>query len=166
MDPKTPTAWRQDFPVDWADDHLVARRDFVKFLVLISSGFAAGQLCIGLDQFLGRARHTAAPRKRLCAVSEVPVGGSLSFTYPDEHEPCLLVRLEEKRWVAFHQKCTHLSCAVVPQPDKKRFFCPCHEGAFDITSGHPIQGPPRRPLPAVQLELVEEQVFAVGLENA
>ena len=47
--------------------------------------------------------------------------------------------------VAFSQQCTHLSCAVVPQPEQNRLFCPCHEGAFDLQSGRPIAGPPNRP---------------------
>ena len=29
-------AWRQDFPIDWPQDHYVERRDFVKFLTLTS----------------------------------------------------------------------------------------------------------------------------------
>ena len=29
-------AWRQDFPIDWPQDQYVARRDFMKFLVLTS----------------------------------------------------------------------------------------------------------------------------------
>ncbi len=166
MKEKQPEAWRQDFPVDWSADHYVSRRDFVKFLVLISGGFATGQLCIGLDYLLSGTGGQKFPRLRLCGLEEVAVGQSLPFRYPDDHEPCLLVRLEEKRWVAFHQKCTHLACAVVPQPEKKRLFCPCHEGAFDIDSGRPIQGPPRRPLPRVQLEITDSEIFAIGVQRS
>lgn len=166
MKEKDPEAWRQDFPVDWAADHYVSRRDLVKFLVLVSGGFATGQLCIGLDQLLQSGPGQGFPRLRLCSLDELAVGQSKTFHYPDENEPCLLVRLEEKRWVAFHQKCTHLACAVVPQPDKKRFFCPCHEGAFDIESGRPLQGPPRRALPSVTLEITDREVFAIGLRRS
>lgn len=166
MKDKQPEAWRQDFPVDWSADHYVSRRDFVKFLVLISGGFATGQLCIGLDQMFQAGPGQSFPRLRLCGLDELGVGRSLAFHYPDENEPCLLVRLEEKRWVAFHQKCTHLACAVVPQPEQKRLFCPCHEGAFDIDSGRPIQGPPRRPLPKVTLEITDREIFAIGLQRS
>src|SRR5579875_3286117 len=34
MNDTHPPAWRQDFPIDWPQDHYVARRDFTKFLVL------------------------------------------------------------------------------------------------------------------------------------
>ena len=165
MDPKTPTAWREDFPVDWTQDHFVTRRDFVKFLVLISGGFATGQLCIGIDHALKSRTAQNWPRQRLCELDQLAVGQSLSFSYPDSSEPCLLVRLEEKRWVAYHQKCTHLACAVVPQPEQKRFYCPCHEGAFAIESGRPIQGPPRRPLPRVILEITDREILAIGVER-
>ena len=55
--------------------------------------------------------------------------------------------------VAFSQQCTHLSCAVIPQPEHNRLFCPCHEGAFDLQSGRPIAGPPNRPLTRVLLDV-------------
>ena len=164
MNPKTPTAWRQDFPVDWEDDHYVTRRDFVKFLVLISGGFVTGQLCIGIDQAL-KPNTERLPRKRLCSQNELAVGDSLTFTYPDAHEPCLLTRVDEQRWVAYFQRCTHLACAVVPQPEKKRLFCPCHQGAFSLETGQPIQGPPRRPLPKVLLDIEDSEIFAIGVEK-
>ena len=40
-------AWRQDFPIDWPQDHFVARRDFTKFLVLTSLPFALVQIGLG-----------------------------------------------------------------------------------------------------------------------
>ncbi|WP_410959982.1 ubiquinol-cytochrome c reductase iron-sulfur subunit, partial [Salmonella sp. SAL4434] len=85
----------------------------------------------------------------IIAADRLPVGGAKAFSYPEEHDTCLLVRVDEETYVAFSQECTHLSCAVVPQPEKNRFFCPCHEGAFDLVTGRPIAGPPRRPLPRV-----------------
>ncbi|MGH7506598.1 MAG: hypothetical protein ACRELX_13140, partial [Longimicrobiales bacterium] len=35
--------WRRDFPIDWPRDEYVARRDFTRFLVLVSGGFVVGQ---------------------------------------------------------------------------------------------------------------------------
>ena len=40
---------------------------------------------------------------------------------------------------------------------------PCHSGNFDLVTGRPISGPPRRPLPKVELEIRGDQVFAVGI---
>jgi len=95
----------------------------------------------------------------------VPVGGSVSFMYPDEQEPCLLVRLTNNEFVAFNQKCTHLSCAVIPRSDDGSFFCPCHEGRFDLRTGVPIAGPPRRPLTRIGLERRGNDIYAVGVEE-
>ena len=54
---------------------------------------------------------------------------------------------------------------VVPQVERGRFHCPCHEGTFDLATGRPLAGPPRRPLPRVRLELRGDRVFAVGVEE-
>ncbi|HXH59839.1 MAG TPA: ubiquinol-cytochrome c reductase iron-sulfur subunit [Fimbriimonadaceae bacterium] len=47
--------------------------------------------------------------------------------------------------VAFNPSCTHLGCRVKYQDEKKRFFCPCHGGVFDV-NGKVVAGPPPRPL--------------------
>jgi Rieske Fe-S protein len=43
-------------------------------------------------------------------------------------------------------------------------YCPCHEGTFDLATGRPVAGPPRRPLPRVRLEVRGDEIFASGLE--
>jgi Rieske Fe-S protein len=53
---------------------------------------------------------------------------------------------------------------VVPQPDKGRFHCPCHEGSFNLATGAPIAGPPRRPLPRISVEVRSGAVYATGVE--
>ncbi len=157
-------AWRQDFPIDWPQDVYVERRDFLKFMVLTSAAFTAGQAWIAAQNWY-RRRSGQPPVKRLASIDTVPVAGSLGFTYPDEHEPCLLVRLSASEFVAFNQKCTHLSCAVIPRPAEGSFFCPCHEGRFDLRSGAPIAGPPKRPLTRIILERRGNDIFAVGVEE-
>ncbi len=155
-------AWRQDFPIDWPQDLYVERRDFTKFMMLASAAFAVGQLWIGVQSWY-RRRGGGLPIQRITAVDAIPVGGSIGFMYPDAHEPCLLVRLTTSEFVAFSQTCTHLSCAVVPRPEEGSFYCPCHEGRFDLRTGAPTAGPPRRPLTRVLLEMRGRDVYAVGL---
>ena len=46
---------------------------------------------------------------------------------------------------ALDATCTHLSCSVNWQADKKQFLCPCHMGLFSI-SGQRVSGPPPHPL--------------------
>jgi nitrite reductase/ring-hydroxylating ferredoxin subunit len=157
-------AWRQDFPIDWPQDLYVERRDFVKFMVLTSAAFTLGQLWIGFENWFGR-RGGQPVIQRIASVDDLEVGGAVGFTYPDEHEPCLLVRLTTDEFVAFNQKCTHLSCAVIPRPAEDSFFCPCHEGRFDLRTGAPTAGPPRRPLTRVELDVKGRVIYAVGIEE-
>jgi nitrite reductase/ring-hydroxylating ferredoxin subunit len=157
-------AWRQDFPIDWPEDQYVERRDFMKFLVLTSFALTIGQFWIGAQNWIRRRRGQLAIQ-RIAALDEVPVGGTLAFTYPEAHDPCVLVRLGDADVVAFNQKCTHLSCAVIPRPDDNVWHCPCHEGLFDLRSGRPIAGPPPRPLSRVTLEVRGRDVYATGVEH-
>lgn len=160
-------AWRQDFPIDVPQDNYLARRDFTKFLVLTSGAFVAGQLCIAAKTI--QTQHAAAPAPRKIAfLSEIPVGGALTFNYPDDHDACILLRPDETTLQAFSQKCTHLSCAVVPDHQNNCLHCPCHEGNFDLATGKPLSGPPRRPLPRIHVELRHDdggnEIWATGVE--
>lgn len=157
-------AWRQDFPIDWPQDLYVERREFMKFMVLTSAAFALGQVWIALQNWV-RGRRGQPPIQRIASREEIGVGGALSFRYPDEHEPCLLLRLTSSEFVAFNQKCTHLSCAVIPRPEEGSLYCPCHEGRFDLRSGAPIAGPPRRPLTRILLDVRGGDIYAVGVEE-
>ena len=162
--PEAQPAWRQDFPIDWPQDLYVERRDFLKFMVLTSAALTVGQVWIAAQNWY-RRRSGAPPIVRIAGMDEVPIAGSLAFRYPDEHEPCLLVRLTLSEFVAFNQKCTHLSCAVIPRPAESSFFCPCHNGRFDLRTGAPIAGPPSRPLTRILLERRGSDIYAVGIEE-
>ena len=155
--------WRQDFPIDWPQDTYISRRDFVKFMVLTSLAFTSGQLVV-LAQSLLRQRATPPPQA-LAKLSDLPVGGSLMFTYPGPLDKRVLVRLGEQTLVAYGQSCTHLSCPVIARPAEGQLHCPCHEGAFDLATGRPIAGPPRRPLPLVTLEVRDGLIYATGVEE-
>jgi nitrite reductase/ring-hydroxylating ferredoxin subunit len=157
-------AWRQDFPIDWPQDLYVERRDFMKFMVLTSAAFTLGQMWIVLQNWF-RTRLGQLPLQRIASVDEVAVGGAVSFAYPDEHERCLLIRLSVSEFVAFNQKCTHLSCAVIPRPAEGSLFCPCHEGRFDLKTGAPTAGPPRRPLTRIVLDIRGRDIYAIAVEE-
>ena len=156
--------WRTDFPIDWPQDHYVERRDFMKFMVLTSLAFTVGQFWIAAQNWL-RRRRGEPEIARVAAIADLPVGGSLMFVYPRAHDDCVLVRTSTDTLVAYSQECTHLSCAVVPRVDEGVMHCPCHEGLFDLASGRPIAGPPRRPLARVQVEVRGGQVYATGIEH-
>ncbi|MFZ2491771.1 MAG: Rieske 2Fe-2S domain-containing protein [Thermoanaerobaculia bacterium] len=155
--------WRNDFPIDWPQDELVARRDFTKFLVLTSFAFVVGQAWIAFENF-GRRRRGEPPVMKIARADDIPVGGSLVFNYPGPHDNCLVVRTGNAMYFAYNQKCTHLSCAVVPDLANGRLLCPCHNGGFEMRSGVPLFGPPRRALERVLLEIRDGDLFAIGKE--
>lgn len=156
--------WRRDFPIDWPQDEYVSRRDLVKFIVLTSLAFATGQLwLVGKELFATEPRFESLP---IAGLDDVPVGGSRVFYYPeDDHTPRLLIRTGESSFVAYDQQCTHLLCPVVPRVERGELHCPCHNGFFDLETGRPTAGPPRRPLSRVHLEVRDGQVYAVGVED-
>jgi len=154
--------WRQDFPIDWPQDEYRSRRDFAKLLGLTSLAFVVGQAWIVILSLLRKARDRPLGRE-VAAVDELPVGGSKLFNYPRQGDLCVLVRVSADEFVAYGQRCTHLSCPVIPRPDLGRFYCPCHEGWFDLFTGQPLAGPPRRPLPYVALQVRDGRVYAIGV---
>jgi Rieske Fe-S protein len=156
--------WRRDFAIDWPEDHYVARRDFAKFLVLTSGAFVAGQGWIAA-RHLVRRRRPPPERLKIALLSELPLGSAQMFNFPVEHEPCLLIRTAEGELLAYSQKCTHLSCAVIPLISEGVLKCPCHEGYFDLYTGRNIAGPPPRPLPKIELEVRGDEVYAVSVRN-
>jgi nitrite reductase/ring-hydroxylating ferredoxin subunit len=159
--PQQPT-WRQDFPTDVPEDDHIARREFVKFLVLTSGAFVAGQCWIAAASWL--REKGPLPRLRIATAAELEAKRVIEFRYPDDYEPCLALCLGPGRYVAYGQKCSHLACAVVPHLEKGELHCPCHNGFFELNDGRPIAGPPRRPLPLVKLEVEGGVVYATGFE--
>jgi Rieske Fe-S protein len=156
--------WRRDFAIDWPEDQHVARRDFAKFLVLTSGAFVAGQAWIAAKSLV-RSKRQPPGRVQIAALSGLSLGSVTMFAYPTSQDPCLLIRTRDDKLLAYSQKCTHLSCAVVPKLDEGILHCPCHEGVFELATGRNIAGPPPRPLPKITLEVVGDVVFATGVEE-
>ena len=102
--------------------------------MLTSAAFTFGQGWIVWENWR-RARRGEAPVQQVAKLSELPVGGSLVFHYPDEHEPCLLMRPDDKTLLAYGQKCTHLSCAVLPEIDR---VVSTNSSMHDDASTHPL----------------------------
>jgi Rieske Fe-S protein len=155
--------WRTEFPIEVAADRDLSLRQFLGFLVLTSLAFVFGQLWIGVQAWLRRRRGQPSGVE-VARLAEVPVGGWLRFSYPDPEDVCLLLRPDEPTLLAYNQKCTHLSCAVIPEIAGGRLECPCHRGVFELATGRPLAGPPRRPLTRIVLEVRDGVVFAVGEE--
>ncbi len=69
-------------------------------------------------------------------------------------EPVILIEVAARDFRAFSATCTHLDCIVEFQKQKKRIYCNCHAGVYDL-SGRNVAGPPPRPLTPYRVDLVE-----------
>ncbi|HEU0140831.1 MAG TPA: Rieske 2Fe-2S domain-containing protein [Bryobacteraceae bacterium] len=154
--------WRDEFSIFSADEKYVYRRQFTKFLVLTSFGMFVGNLWILVRSWF--YEEPSYPMRAIARAGEIPVGGVKIFQYPGEHDNCILVRTGQDEYVAYSQKCTHLSCAVYYAREANRLECPCHEGYFSIRDGSVLQGPPPRPLPRVVLDRRGDELIATGIE--
>ncbi len=155
--------WKDEFSVRTADERYVSRRQLTKFLVLTSLGMFVGNLWILIRSWF--SKKPVFPAREVARIGEVPVGGVKLFGYPTPSDRCILVRTGLESYVAYSQKCTHLSCAVYYARAKNRFECPCHEGYFSVEDGRVLQGPPPRPLPRVFLEQRGDVLVAVGIKG-
>jgi nitrite reductase/ring-hydroxylating ferredoxin subunit len=145
--------WNNDFPIPSTEDSYVTRREFTKFLGLTSVAFFLGTLATAgrtlAKRILGRESASVA----VAGIGELPVGGYKLFRYQD-NDPGILLRLSEDKFVAFDQRCTHLSCPVIFDAKACQLACPCHAGYFSAEDGRPLAGPPKRGL--ARLEVIKE----------
>jgi len=154
--------WKDEFSVFTSDERYVTRRQFAKFLTLASLGMFVGNLWIVLKSYL--TKKLVYPPAEVATLGEIPVRGVKLFSYPLPQDNCIMVRTGEDEYVAYSQKCTHLSCAVYYSARDNRLECPCHQGFFSIKDGSVLQGPPPRPLPQIVLEREGGKLIATGVK--
>lgn len=155
---------KQDFPIDWEDDHFVTRREFFRFLTLASGGIAFGTVALAGYSRLPKDNRDFDPAI-ICKVADIRLGSALAFSYPRPSDICLLIRKQDGEFVAYKRRCTHLSCPVEYEAleGEERLFCPCHNGAFSVEDGRVLQGPPPHPLPQIKIEIRGDEIWAHGV---
>lgn len=125
----------------------IERREFFASAAM-TCGLAAGYGT--LIVFAGRYLYlypAGAKNKAWLFVTElsgVEVGASLEYEAPTGARIVIARQADEGKdsdFVALSRVCPHLGCQVHWEPHNNRFFCPCHNGAFD-PQGNPIEGPP------------------------
>lgn len=141
------------------------------FLSLASTAAMTTGLVAGYGTMIhmaGRFVYSGAPADEqwmfVAKVSEFKVGEAVQFASP-AGEKISITRLgeagTEKDFLALSSVCPHLGCQVHWEAQKNRFFCPCHNGAFDPT-GQPTAGPPleaKQSLKKTPLMVEGEKVF-------
>ncbi|HEX2731158.1 MAG TPA: Rieske 2Fe-2S domain-containing protein [Polyangiaceae bacterium] len=154
--------WKVQYPIRSSEEQDVCRRQFVKAGCACAAAVGAG--LIGVERLLN-SPESAEP-VQVALASEIAVGDYRLFRYPTENDPCILVRLADDQFVAYSQSCTHLSCPVHYEPERRQLYCPCHEGYFSVEDGSVLGGPPPRPLPRYPVELRDGAVWVLPVPAA
>jgi cytochrome b6-f complex iron-sulfur subunit len=133
----------------------VSRRSFFNFIWGVLGLAVLGELVWIAVSFLRPSRQRTDAAK---AGSVVEAGSVESFAADSvtafQRGQFYLVRLNSGGFLALSCKCTHLGCTVPWVEKERKFLCPCHASAFDIT-GNVISPPAPRPL----------DLFPVSIEN-
>lgn len=143
------------------------RRGFMKTLVGAAGVFAVSSLpwgAVAAKELMGLG-DKEYPRKKIADVKSIAVGDAVDFKFPGENDDALLIRLSEDKYVAYQNACTHLRCPVIWMKEKGHMYCPCHKGKFDPETGVPFAGPPRRPLPEIQVKVEDGAIYAVRVKR-
>jgi len=128
--------------------------------LLLSYGTGA---VYALQFLLPKKKQIKYRRLLVASLEQLPRDGSTTFKDLAGREIVLVNT--EKGLRAISTTCTHLGCKVYWEPDNVRFFCPCHNGVFDVNGGV-VSGPPPRQLDSYQVELDEnDNVFVMVRES-
>lgn len=156
--------WAEDFSIEAGEERDVSRRDFIRFLGLVSFGLFMGTMGVFLKSLFTHEGSSTANVK-IAELDTIAIGESTTFMIPGKREPGIMVRLSQDQYVAYGQKCTHLQCPVLWNKEAKKLICPCHNGAFAVEDGHVLYGPPERPLPQLELAVKSDGIYFVGVKN-
>ncbi|MCA9218233.1 MAG: Rieske 2Fe-2S domain-containing protein [Planctomycetales bacterium] len=159
----TSPLWRAHFSVDLDLEKANSRRQFLGGAAIAGGTIACSKIALSTvteNQHAstenGTAWHLFPPKRLAKTLSDLADGQAILFRYPDADSPCLLIKRSAQEVVAFSQKCTHLACPVVPTTDRDELHCPCHHGSFDMMTGKPLAGPPRKSLARIRIEVAED----------
>jgi quinol---cytochrome c reductase iron-sulfur subunit, bacillus type len=136
---------------------LQPRRRFLALLFGLLSTAIVAVLAIPLG-VLGIAPVLKRPKRQwleLGDISQIEIGKPTRFSYRYHHfdgyldyfvrGTAYVVTRDRQQFTVFNNVCTHAGCGVRWEEGKKGFYCPCHNGLFDI-NGKVVSGPPPRPL--------------------
>ena len=154
--------FQAEFPYERDEEAQVTRREFCNFLGLTSAALFVGAAGFAAKAALDARESVPLPAAHIAGAENLAPNSSLNFSYPTERDSAILIRTADGTYRAYGQKCTHLSCPVYYSRDHQRLECPCHEGAFDAATGNVLYGPPPRALDAIQVEMRNGQIWAIG----
>jgi Rieske Fe-S protein len=153
------------------EQNKLSRRDFMKTAIWGMGGL------IGIGYGIAAVAYVVGPALkkqgtetwvRLGSTSKVELGVPTLYTFTIETQTGWITNTQEmstyilttdgRTYIAMSNVCTHLGCRVRWIADQEEFFCPCHNGVFDI-SGNVISGPPPRPLDRYDVKVENDQLY-------
>jgi len=125
-----------------------AAGDRRSFFSLVAMGLgltgAYGTFAAMAARFLYPAKPPDRRWMYVASVTEFAHGGGVLFSAPNG-QAISVTRLTAngtvEDFIALSSICPHLGCKVHWETQNKRFFCPCHNGAFNV-EGISTAGPP------------------------
>jgi cytochrome b6-f complex iron-sulfur subunit len=140
----------EDSSAQEANGEGAGRRAFLdkssSFVMIGGMAASYGTLAYQVGRFLYPADAGKAVWQFVCTLEQLAVGESIPFTMPSGAEIVVARQAETdaaESFVALSSICPHLGCQVHWEAVNDRFFCPCHNGAFDA-NGKPTEGPPAK----------------------
>jgi cytochrome b6-f complex iron-sulfur subunit len=156
MKHQRPKAVSAEIELPASADAGISRRRFFGVLWGALGLAAIAELVWVAASFLRPATPPAADARKDAVI---PAGAVESFAAGSvtafQRGQFYLVRLDSGGFLAVSCTCTHLGCTVPWVEKEKKFLCPCHASAFDVT-GSVISAPAPRAL----------DLFPVSIENA
>lgn len=129
---------------------------------IMAGGLAAayGTFGVMLAEFVYPAGGGSRGWLFVAAIDRLAVGEAMDFVTPAGAK-IVVTRVgagdQAQDFLALSSVCPHLGCRVHWEANNNRFFCPCHNGAFD-KSGKATAGPPE----AAKQSLIQ---FPLQVEN-
>jgi arsenite oxidase small subunit len=148
----------------------ISRRKFLQ-----TTSASAALLFAGLYNEGEAAPKKGYPSRKIGNIKNLKVNEALTFSYPDESSPCVLVKVGNeaiggigpgKNIVSFSALCTHMGCPVTYS--KGRLLCKCHYSMFDVSrNGQSYQGLASQWIPQILLRLdsATGNIYAEGVEG-
>lgn len=136
------------------------RRGFLGTLVMFLSLIAAYGTAAAYGLRFLYPRHQKKEPQRIYITSTEQLEREGQKQFRDLSGRDVVIVPTSSGYRAISTTCTHLGCHVYWEPDNNRFFCPCHDGVFDV-DGNVKSGPPPTPLRQYKVEEESGAVYVV-----
>lgn len=124
-------------------ESLFSRRRFLDALIGVTGSALVSYLLYPIAKFLWGHTEVVPDHVLLKDFPDPSRGEAVYFKYGAR--PAMVFKTETGELRAFTAVCTHLNCTLQYDAQRRRIWCACHQGVFDL-DGKNVAGPPPRPL--------------------